>query len=42
MDAVRSGRFWILPNADVFASTITGVAESALSGDDPPLADLLL
>jgi NAD(P)-dependent dehydrogenase (short-subunit alcohol dehydrogenase family) len=40
LDAVRSGRFWILPNADEFGPVIKDVAASAVEGRNPPMAPL--
>jgi NAD(P)-dependent dehydrogenase (short-subunit alcohol dehydrogenase family) len=40
LDAVRSGRFWILPNADAYGPAIKDVAASAVEGRNPPMAPM--
>ena len=40
LDAVRSDRFWVLPNADAYGPVIKDVAASAVEGRNPPMAPL--
>jgi NAD(P)-dependent dehydrogenase (short-subunit alcohol dehydrogenase family) len=40
LDAVRSERFWVLPNAAAFGPVIKDVAASAVEGRNPPQAPL--
>ena len=40
LDAVRTERFWVLPNADAFGPAIKGVAAGAVEGRNPPLAPM--
>lgn len=40
LEAVRTERFWVLPNADAFGPVIKDVGASAVEGRNPPLAPL--
>ena len=40
LDAVRTERFWVLPNADAFGPAIKDVAAGAVEGRNPPLAPM--
>jgi NAD(P)-dependent dehydrogenase (short-subunit alcohol dehydrogenase family) len=40
LDAVRSERFWVLPNASDFGPLIKDIAASAVEGRNPPAAGL--
>jgi short-subunit dehydrogenase len=40
LDAVRSERFWVLPNASDFGPAIKEVAAGAVEGRNPPLAPM--